>query len=86
MVVRVWSGEQNPTPHSSGPEKREEIPLLDPPPLKHRKKPKHKVFFGGGLRVPKILMLKSRWPRFGSVTVWGWNGSSGSGFRFRRFL
>ena len=20
--------------------------------------------------------------RFGSVTVWGWNGSSGSGFRF----
>ena len=21
--------------------------------------------------------------RFGSVTVWGWNGSSGSGFRFR---
>ena len=24
--------------------------------------------------------------RFGSVPVWGWNGSSGSGFRFRRFL
>ena len=24
--------------------------------------------------------------RFGSVTVWGWNGSSGSGFRFWRFL
>ena len=24
--------------------------------------------------------------RFGSVTVWGWNGSSGSGFRFQRFL
>ena len=24
--------------------------------------------------------------RFGSVTVSGWNGSSGSGFRFRRFL
>ena len=24
--------------------------------------------------------------RFGSATVWGWNGSSGSGFRFRRFL
>ena len=23
--------------------------------------------------------------RFGSVAVWGWNGSSGSGFRFRRF-
>ena len=21
--------------------------------------------------------------RFSSVTVWGWNGSSGSGFRFR---
>ena len=25
-------------------------------------------------------------PRFGSVTVWGWKGSIGSGFRFRRFL
>ena len=24
--------------------------------------------------------------RFGSVMVWGWNGSSGSGSRFRRFL
>ena len=24
--------------------------------------------------------------RFGSVAVWAWNGSSGSGFRFRRFL
>ena len=24
--------------------------------------------------------------QFGSVAVWGWNGSSGSGFRFRRFL
>ena len=24
--------------------------------------------------------------RFGSVTVWGWKGSIGSGFRFRRFL
>ena len=24
--------------------------------------------------------------RFDSVTVWGWNGSRGSGFRFRRFL
>ena len=24
--------------------------------------------------------------RFGSVTVWRWNGSSGSGFRFRQFL
>ena len=24
--------------------------------------------------------------RFGSVTVWGWKGSSGSGFRFWRFL
>ena len=24
--------------------------------------------------------------RFGSVAVWGWNGSSGSGFQFRRFL
>ena len=25
-------------------------------------------------------------PQFGSVTVWGWKGSSGSGFRFWRFL
>ena len=24
--------------------------------------------------------------RFGLVTVWGWKGSIGSGFRFRRFL
>ena len=24
--------------------------------------------------------------RFDSVTVWEWKGSSGSGFRFRRFL
>ena len=24
--------------------------------------------------------------RFSSVTVWGWKGSIGSGFRFRRFL
>ena len=31
------------------------------------------------------LVLSGR-PRFGSVTVRGWNGSSGSGFRFRRFL
>ena len=28
----------------------------------------------------------AEWPRFGSVTVWGWKGSIGSGFRFRRFL
>ena len=28
----------------------------------------------------------SGWSRFGSVTVRLWNGSSGSGFRFRRFL
>ena len=36
----------------------------------------------------KVFLLgqKTGWPRFGSVTVWGWNGSSGSGFRFRRFL
>ena len=27
-----------------------------------------------------------RWPRFGSVTVWVWNGSGGSGFQFGRFL
>ena len=25
-------------------------------------------------------------PRFGSVTVWGWDSSSSSGFRFGRFL
>ena len=25
-------------------------------------------------------------PRFGSVAVWEWKGSSGSGFRFWRFL
>ena len=28
----------------------------------------------------------TEWPRFGSFTVWGWKGSTGSGFRFRRFL
>ena len=30
--------------------------------------------------------LKAGWPRFGSVTVWGWNSLSGSGLRFPRFL
>ena len=34
---------------------------------------------------PCKLILSGR-PRFGSVAVWGWNGSSGSGFRLRRFL
>ena len=34
----------------------------------------------------KFKHCKTGWPRFGSVTVWGWNGSTGSGFRFRRFL
>ena len=38
----------------------------------------------------KVLSLTSLFReaplRFGSVTVWRWNGSSGSGFRFRRFL
>ena len=33
-----------------------------------------------------IAMIREAPVRFGSVTVWGWNGSSGSGFRFRRFL
>ena len=28
----------------------------------------------------------SGWPRFGSVTAWLWNDSSGSGFRFPRLL
>ena len=32
------------------------------------------------------VMLISGRPRFGSATVWGWNGSSCSGFRFRRYL
>ena len=31
-------------------------------------------------------VLISGRPRFGSVAVWGWNGSSGSGFQFRQFL
>ena len=34
--------------------------------------------FGSVFRVAPV--------RFGSVTVWGWNGSSSSGFRFRLFL
>ena len=29
-------------------------------------------------------LFNSGWPRFGSVMVWGWNGSSSSGFWFRR--
>ena len=32
------------------------------------------------------FLQKTGRPRFGSVMVRGWNGSSGSGFRFRRFL
>ena len=53
---------------------------------------KNPCFFGG---FPCLFLKKARkrrsgkrqgGPRFGSVTVWGWNGSSGSGFRFRRFL
>ena len=38
------------------------------------------------LRYGAQRKTKAGRPRFGSVTVWGWNGSSGSGFRFRRFL
>ena len=34
----------------------------------------------------ELISQCSEWPRFGSVTVWGWKGSIGSGFRFRRFL
>ena len=33
-----------------------------------------------------LFLLLSGWPRFGSVTVRAWDSSSGSGFRFRRFL
>ena len=36
--------------------------------------------------VLQLFQEKPGRPRFGSVTVRGWNGSSGSGFRFRRFL
>ena len=32
------------------------------------------------------LCPNTGWPRFGSVTVCAWDGSSGSGFRFRRFF
>ena len=43
---------------------------------------------------PEFLQSERMWfsnsreapVRFGSVTVWGWNGSSGSGFRFSRSL
>ena len=31
------------------------------------------------------VFLDTGRPRFGSVTVWGWKGSSGSGFQFWRF-
>ena len=42
---------------------------------------------GGGSRtVNRFVLDFTGWPRFGSVTVWGWNGSSGSCSRFRRFL
>ena len=50
----------------------------------NKKKPTGFLVFSG-------LLLKSTENReapvrFGSVTVWGWNGSSGSGVRFWRFL
>ena len=39
------------------------------------------------LEIPNSCEICREAPvRFGSVTVWGWNGPSGSGFRFRRFL
>ena len=46
------------------------------------------VFEALKLVLNKTQLVKHRVApvRFGSVTVWGWNGSSGSGFRFRRFL
>ena len=37
-------------------------------------------------RCPAISHGYSGWPRFGSVAVWGWNGSSASGFRFQQLL
>ena len=43
------------------------------------------VNISGSVKTGKFHLLTG-WPRFGSVTVWGWNGSSGSSFRFRRFL
>ena len=42
-----------------------------------------------GLQLPKTIgytLYREAPVRFGSVTVWRWNGSSGSGSRFRRFL
>ena len=42
-----------------------------------------KIFFFSGLN---SVYSRVAPVRFGWVTVWGWNGSSGSGFRFRRFL
>ena len=48
-------------------------------------------FFSGEILLVYALLrglskLRVAPVRFCSVTVWGWNGSSGSGFRFRRFL
>ena len=44
----------------------------------------NRVFDASRLVSTKTLL--PGWPRFGSVTVRLWNGLSGSGFRFRRFL
>ena len=33
-------------------------------------------------RLPSSAKIREAPVRFGSVTVWGWSGSSGSGFRF----
>ena len=38
------------------------------------------------LIVLNLTLCRETPVRFGSVMVWGWNGSSGSCFRFRRFL
>ena len=58
------------------------------------------VSFPLPLRIAQKLPVRDSWElinsvtdfirvapvQFGSVTVWGWNGSSGSGFRFPRCL
>ena len=61
--------------------------------LKVRFEPPETAIWGNylrfGLRDYKSLAicdLQGGPVRFGSVAVWGWNGSNGSGFRFRRFL
>ena len=51
--------------------------------------PKACLVLFSGLSTQGVIPMKwinSGLPRFGSVAVWGWNGSSGSGFRFQRFL